>query len=70
MYELEKQRRMYLYEGISTYDTIKTSDSIEELEELAKNIMIRSGKTFHEVLVINEINDDGDVEDVRIIKEN
>ncbi len=64
-HELEKVRRYEYLGKDDVFTVIKESDSEEELENLAKTVKLRFGKTFHEVLVIN-IWDDEHVDIVEV----
>jgi len=68
-YELEKHRVMDYLAGEDSYTTIKQSNQRDELIKIANITKLKIGKTFCEKLVINELDNNGDIIDVETIKE-
>ena len=67
-FQLEKQSRGDRSYS-DKYEVIAESDDSEELEHLATKTKLRCGKTYYQVLVINELDEAGDVIDTYVVKE-
>ena len=67
-YELEKQSR-----GDHTYrdkfEVIATSVDYNALEMIASKVRLKCGVTYYQVLVINELDELGDIIDVSMVKQ-
>jgi len=69
-YELELQRRYYInVHNDDTYKPIAQSDNDNELRDIAITTKVKSGKTFYEVLNLNELDNDDDIINVETLKE-
>lgn len=68
-YELEVHRVYALYTSEDTWDVVKQSDDRKELTKLADSVRLKSGKTFYEKLALNTLDENGDIQDVEILKE-
>ena len=67
-FQLEKQSRGDRSYS-DKYEILAESDNFEELEHLATKIKLRCGKTYYQVLVINELDESGDIIDIHEVKE-
>ena len=65
-YDLEKVRMNYEKDWV--YTTIQESDSEDVLIKIAKKIKIKFGKTFEEKLVLNHMDEYGDIIHVEVLK--
>ena len=71
-FELEKVRRWDISSQKDWEEiTIKKSENMDELLEIAKTIKLKKGKTFYEVLCLLTYEDgyDGDIYDNEILKD-